>query len=83
MVQNGSCNWDAQINQVTHLRGGEALNHLSHLRQSSEWGKEGYLVGDVVYIITVPSSKKSKKSNKTSEDQDKMRKPSSKKTVGV
>ena len=58
--------WDARINRVTHLRSSEAIDTLNHLRHSDAWKKEGLLVGEAAYRLTIPSSKKSKK---RSEDQ--------------
>ncbi len=52
--------WDARINRVTHLDGSQALQILEQSRQSESWKKEGLLVGEVAYRITIPSNKKSK-----------------------
>ena len=53
--------WDARIQRVTHLHGDQAFQLLEHLRQFDTWQKDGLLVGEVAYRITIPSNKKSKK----------------------
>ena len=52
--------WDARVIRVTHLHGSQALHILQQSRQSESWKKEGLLVGEVAYRITIPSNKKSK-----------------------
>ena len=52
--------WDARVNQVTHLHGSQALHILQKSRQSDTWKKQGLLVGEIAYRITIPSNKKSK-----------------------
>lgn len=52
--------WDAQVNRVTHLHGSQAIQILEQSRQSESWKKEGLLVGEIAYFITIPSHKKSK-----------------------
>lgn len=59
--------WDAQLHLVTHLRGNEALDHLSHLRQTNTWKQEGLLVGETIYTITIPNDTKSKKGKQDQE----------------
>ena len=58
--------WDAQISRVTLLHGSQAVHILEHSRQSDTWKKDGLLVGEVAYRMTIPSNKNSKKK---SEDQ--------------
>ena len=53
--------WDSQINRVTHLGGSQALRILDNLRKSDPWKKDGLLVGEVAYQLTIPSDKKTKK----------------------
>jgi hypothetical protein len=64
--QIGVVVWDAQVNRVTHLRGSQAVSILDNLRKSDTWKKDGLLVGEVAYQLTIPSDKKTKKK---SEDQ--------------
>jgi hypothetical protein len=52
--------WDARINRVTHLYGSQAAQILEISRKSKSWKKEGLLVGEIAYQITIPSNKKSK-----------------------
>lgn len=54
--------WDARVNRVTHLRGNQALHILQQSQQSEAWKKEGLLVGEISYRITIPSNKKSRDS---------------------
>jgi len=61
LAENGSVVWDAGVKQVTHLYGRQALRILDHLRQSDAWRKDGLLIGEVAYNLTIPSEKKSKK----------------------
>jgi hypothetical protein len=56
----GAVVWDARVNRVTHLHGNQALQILQQSRQSEAWKKEGSLVGEVSYRITLSSDKKSK-----------------------
>ena len=60
--------WDAQLQLVTHLRGSEALDHLSHLRYSDTWKRDGLLVGETVYTITIPNNTRSKKGKQDQEE---------------
>jgi hypothetical protein len=53
--------WDANVHRVAHLRGREALDQLFHLRQSDTWKREGLLVGEFAYSITIPDNTKPKK----------------------
>ena len=54
--------WDALICRVNHLHGSQAVHILlDHVQQSDTWEKEGLLVGEVAYCVTIPSNKKSKK----------------------
>jgi len=61
--------WDAQINQVTHLYGSQAVAILEQSRKSASWKKEGLLVGEVAYRITIPSTKKSKRKTEDQSEQ--------------
>ncbi len=62
--------WDAQISRATLLHGSQAVRILDHSRQFDTWKKDGLLVGEVAYRMTIPSNKKSKKK---SEDQTEMK----------
>ncbi len=52
--------WDARVHRVTHLHGSQVVHILEQSQQSEDWKKEGLLVGEVAYHITIPSHKKSK-----------------------
>jgi hypothetical protein len=52
--------WDARVHRVTHLHGSQATHILEQAQQSEAWKKEGLLVGEVAYHISIPSHKKSK-----------------------
>ncbi len=58
--------WNSQINRVTHLRGSQAVSILEQSRQSKSWKKKGLLIGEMAYLIKLPSTEKSK--NKTKDD---------------
>lgn len=55
--------WDVNVRRVAHLRGREALDQLFYLRQIDTWKREGLLVGEFAYSVTIPDNTKPKKKN--------------------
>jgi len=52
--------WDAQIQRITHLFGSQAMRILEKTRESNAWRKNGLVVGEIAYRITMPADKRAK-----------------------
>ena len=61
MAQIGNSCMGCSISRVTHLHGSQVIRILELSRQSDIWTKDGVLVGEVAYRMTIPANTKSKK----------------------
>lgn len=52
--------WDAETQRITHLFGSQAMRILEEARKSKVWRKQGLVVGEIAYRITMSADKKSK-----------------------
>jgi hypothetical protein len=48
--------WDADVQQVTRLSGGQSLGLLESLRNSTEWRQQGCVVGEPAWRISLDDS---------------------------